>query len=85
MRIFTLLVIGLLGTVFSGREHIPLAKSDVESDARMKEWVASHPFGFKFPVFFEKFFIDKLVVNVDGFVLPPGHLWYDQLYNSSTI
>ena len=61
--------------VQSKRVHIPLAKSIAEADTRMKEWIATHPFGFNFPTFFEKFFIDKLVVNVEGFVLPPGHLW----------
>lgn len=53
----------------------PRAKSLAESDVEMKQWLSTHPFLFQFPSVFERFFIDKLVVSVDGFTLPPGQLW----------
>lgn len=57
------------------RSHIEPANTVTEADERMKRWLAAHPFTFSFPRFFERFFIDKLVVSVDDFVLPPGQLW----------
>lgn len=76
MRFLSLLLLVVAMAVAMGkREIIKPAHTTVEADREMKQWLSVHPFGFSFPVFMERFFIDKLVVSVDGFVLPPGQLW----------
>ena len=65
-----------LSSVLSKRDPPRTPSASVSaSHEEMKQWIDKHPFQFAFPKAFDRFFIERLVVNTDGFVLPPGMLW----------
>lgn len=78
MKGLTLLffIISILVTVYSKRDPPRnAAPTQQQADHEMKIWLKNHLFEFNFPAALDKLFIERLVVNVDGFELPPGNLW----------
>lgn len=47
---------------------------DLQYHATMVQWLKDHPFQFKFPAFFTRYFIQQLVKDPSDFVLPPGQV-----------
>lgn len=75
-------LVGFLTAVLQNLSSVPFASSSITpSDSElknhedMKQWLKTHPFKFKIPQALDRFFIKKMVVNPEGFILPPGQLW----------
>lgn len=77
MKFLAILFVACLVGLAQGKRDPPRkpASSLPQSDFEMRTWLKTHPFAFKFPTFLHRFFVERLVVNADDFILPPGMLW----------